>query len=59
MLLNGEGGGKDPVQALAWMRLAASLGNEHAASSAKIIEKRLTPAEVARADAVFNTKGSK
>ncbi|MES3024822.1 MAG: tetratricopeptide repeat protein [Pseudomonadota bacterium] len=53
MLFHGEGGGKDPVQALAWLRLSAQLGNEQAATSAKIIEKRLTPEDLARADAVF------
>lgn len=53
MLFQGEGGGKDPVQALAWFRLSASLGNEQAASNAKVIEKRLTPEELARADAAF------
>lgn len=56
MLFLGEGGGKDPVQALAWLRLSAKLGNEQAASHAAIIEKRLTPAELARADAVFKAE---
>lgn len=55
MLFRGEGGNKDPVQALAWLRLSASLGNEQAAGNAKIIEKRLAPDELARADAVFKT----
>lgn len=55
MLFRGEGGNKDVVQALAWLRLSASMGNEQAASNAKIIEKRLTPDELARADAVFKT----
>ena len=53
MLFRGEGGGKDPVQALAWLRLSAKLGNEVAAKNAKIIEKQLTPEDLVRADAVF------
>lgn len=55
MLFRGEGGNKDPVQALAWLRLSASLGNEQAASNARIIEKGLTPEDLARVDAVLQT----
>ncbi|PWF47814.1 SEL1-like repeat protein [Massilia glaciei] len=53
MLYLGEGGAKDPVQALAWLRLSAKLGNEQAANTARIVEKRMTPEDVARAEAVF------
>lgn len=55
MLFRGEGGGKDPVQALAWLRLSAKLGNEQAAHHARIIEKLLTSEDIARADAVFKS----
>ncbi len=56
MLFLGEGGGKDVVQALAWLRLSATLGNEQAAATARIVAKNMTPDELARAEAAF--KGS-
>ena len=57
MLYRGEGGAKDQVQALAWLKLGGKLGNEDAAKGAIAMEKSLTPEERARADAVV--KGGK
>jgi TPR repeat protein len=57
MLYRGEGGAKDKVQALAWLKLGSKLGNEQAAKGAAAMEKSLTPEERARADAVV--KGGK
>jgi TPR repeat protein len=53
MLFQGEGGERDLVQAYSWLRLAARLGHPKAPSMAAMLEKQLTPAQKAKADAVL------
>ena len=52
MLYRGEGGVRDPVQALSWLRLGAKLGNAQAVQGALVMEKSLAPDELARVNAV-------
>lgn len=53
MLVRGEGGLKDPVQALAWLQLAARMGNEQAIKAVPVLAKGMTPAERERANTVL------
>jgi TPR repeat protein len=46
---NGQGVPRDYVQAYMWISLAATAGNKIAAENLKIVEKRMTPAQVAKA----------
>lgn len=56
MLFKGEGGERDLVQAYSWLRIAARLGHPSALSMAAMLEKQMTPAQKAKADAVLAPK---
>ena len=49
MYYNGEGVPQDYVQAHMWFNLAASKGNENGRKNRDIIAKKMTPADVSKA----------
>ncbi|HUT50770.1 MAG TPA: hypothetical protein VM325_15635 [Alphaproteobacteria bacterium] len=49
MYANGEGVPKKHVMAYMWWSLAAAAGNKEAAKNLDIVKKRMTPAQVAKA----------
>ena len=49
MYYNGEGVVQDPVEACKWLILAGTNGNEVAAKKREIVERTLTPEQIAEA----------
>jgi len=49
MYENGRGVPQDDVQALMWFNLAAAQGNQHARKARDIVAKKMTPAQLAKA----------
>ena len=52
MYANGEGVPEDDVRAYAWINLAAVQGNEYAERSRAMLRQRMTPAQIAEAQAL-------
>jgi TPR repeat protein len=52
MLIRGEGGGADPVDAWAWLTLARKGGREDVAAGLAGLEARMTPQDIAAARAL-------
>jgi TPR repeat protein len=50
----GEGVAKDLVQALMWLRLAASQGNQVADAHQAAVELEMTPAQIEAAETLAN-----
>jgi len=52
----GQGVPTDYVKAYAWLSLAAAQGNKKATRSRGIVEKRMTPQQIAQAQAIARIK---